>query len=844
MSELHVPAMSLVVLVGATGSGKSTFAARAFGPFETISSDYCRALVSNDANSQDATKDAFALLHHIVGVRLKNGLLTVVDATNVQPEARRQLVRVAKEHDVLPVAIVLNPPESVLLKRTAERRDRSFGDHVPRRQVRELKRGLRGLGREGFRIVHQLSSVEEIEAATIVRDPLYSDRRGLTGPFDVIGDVHGCRAELETLLTELGYELIRDEQGRPIDATPPAGRTAVFVGDLVDRGPDTPGVLRLVMGMHGAGHALVVTGNHEAKLVRALNGKNMNVSHGLAETLAQLERETPEFRTLVRDWCDSLIAHYVLDGGRLVVAHAGLKEAFHNRASGRVRSFALYGDTTGESDEYGLPVRLPWAKDYRGKAMVLYGHTPTTELTWINNTLCLDTGCVFGGALSALRYPEREVVQVPAEQVWSEPIRPLAADTDTRTDDDLRLSDLLEDGGVQTSLLGRVTIKPENAAGALETMSRHALAPEWLPYLPPTMAPADTSHSGGFLEHPLPAFGWFGNVGVPQVVCEEKHMGSRAVLWIRPDDGVIYTRTGRAFLAAAPMRDLVDRVRLACARAGVFDQLESDWVLLDAEILPWSFKAEQMLKEQFAVVSAAASAALPAVGDVLAKTLSRAKANPGLFTEPEVERLDQLAGDIAARASNAAAYAAAYRRYRWETNGLDGVQIAPFQVLAAAGQNLATRDHLWHLGIADALVAADPQLFRPTLRLVVDTKDEASCHAGVSWWLDLVENGDEGMVVKPLANQVRGPKGLVQPGLKVRGPEYLRIIYGPDYLEAETLTRLRSRNLGRKRSMALREYALGMESIDRLVAGEPLWRIHEPVFGVLALESEPVDPRL
>ena len=206
-----------------------------------------------------------------------------------------------------------------------------------------------------------------------------------------------------------------------MDALPPGDRKAVFVGDLVDRGPDTPGVLRLVMGMVAAGHALCVSGNHEAKLLRKLRGANVRATHGLQETLDQLDAapvvDLPVF-------LDGLISHYVLDGGRLVVAHAGLKEAYHGRASGRVRSFALYGDTTGETDEYGLPVRYPWAEEYKGAAMVVYGHTPTPTAEWVNNTICVDTGCVFGGRLTALRYPVKELRSVAAHRVHYEPTRP------------------------------------------------------------------------------------------------------------------------------------------------------------------------------------------------------------------------------------------------------------------------------------------------------------------------------------------------------------------------------------------------------------------------------------
>jgi protein phosphatase len=182
------------------------------------------------------------------------------------------------------------------------------------------------------------------------------------------------------------------------------------------------------MGMLAAAHALCVQGNHENKLVRALRGANVHVNHGLEKSLAQLGAESAEFRNEAEEFCNSLSSHLVLDDGQLVVAHAGLKEAYHGTASGRERSFALYGDSTGETDEFGLPIRYPWADDYRGKAMVLYGHTPTPEPEWVNNTMCLDTGCVFGGRLTALRYPEREIVSVPAEKVWYQPVRPFPTD--------------------------------------------------------------------------------------------------------------------------------------------------------------------------------------------------------------------------------------------------------------------------------------------------------------------------------------------------------------------------------------------------------------------------------
>ena len=629
------------------------------------------------------------------------------------------------------------------------------------------------------------------------------------------------------------------------------------------------------MGMVAAGHALAVPGNHENKLIRALGGRDVQVSHGLAETLSQLAGEDEAFRQDVAGFCRGLVSHLVLDGGRLVVAHAGLKEAYQGRASARVRSFALYGDTTGETDEFGLPVRYPWASDYRGRAMVLYGHTPAPDPEWVNNTLCLDTGCVFGGRLTALRYPEKELVSVPAQQVWYKPARPFppssaapAAPLPARDPGVLDLTDVLGKRVIETAQHGRVTVREENAAGALEVMSRFAVDPRWLLYLPPTMAPPPTSSRPDLLEHPAEAFAAYRADGVTDVICEEKHMGSRAVLLACRDEdtararfggpdglpGAVFTRTGRPFFSPgrspaqepggpgrspgqdqgppATSRELLDTVRAAIGAAGLWDELDTGWLLLDCELMPWSVKAGDLLRHQYAAVGAAARAALPEAARLLSEAAARGV------------DVAALAARTAARAANAEAFTAAYRRYCWPVSGLDGVRLAPFQVLATEGAVYHERDHGWHLGVADRLAGAAPGLITVTRRLRVDTTDPDSVTAGITWWEELTAGGGEGMVVKPYANLTRGPRGLAQPGIKVRGREYLRIIYGPDYTEPAHLARLRDRNLGRKRSLALREYALGLEALDRGARGDPLWRIHEAVFGVLALESEPVDPRL
>ncbi|QDP95683.1 polynucleotide kinase-phosphatase [Microlunatus elymi] len=671
-TRIEIPELSLVVLIGVSGSGKSTFARDHFGPFETISSDFCRGLVSGDEHDQTVSADAFDVLGYIAGKRLAGGRLTVIDATSVTVQARRQLIKLARDHDVLPTAIVLDTPVELAMERNRSRPDRDFGEHVVRRQHDQLRRSLKGLAKEGFRKVHVLGP-EQAADCEIVRTRLFNDRRDDHGPFDVIGDVHGCLSELLLLLEKLDYRIERDDHGRAVDASHPDGRRALFLGDLVDRGPDTVGVLRLAMGMTAAGHALAITGNHEEKLIRALSGRKVTASHGLQQTLDQLAAEPEDFRQQVLSWCRELIAHLVLDDGKLVVAHAGLKESFHGRASGRVRAFALYGDTTGETDEYGLPVRLPWAQQYRGQAMVLYGHTPTPELTWINNTLCLDTGCVFGGKLSALRYPESETVQVPTEKVWYQPAKPFLADGSPsaangaeRAGDDLELSDVLGRRAIETKVHGRITVSEEQAAGALEVISRFALHPRWLSYLPPTMAPAPATGRADHLEYPDTAFTTYAKAGVERVICEEKHMGSRAVIMVCADEdaarrrfgsqahrtGVIHTRTGRAMADVEPTEELLSKIRKAITAAGIWDELAADWLLLDAELLPWSLKADELLQDQYAATAAAARMALGITGDQLRLAAAR-----GLDVVELIGRTEQ-------RQRSTEAFAAAYRRYQ------------------------------------------------------------------------------------------------------------------------------------------------------------------------------------
>jgi len=395
---LQIPDFSLLLLIGNPSCDKSTFVQRHFQAHEILSLESCCRLIT-DEQVEDArvTQEASQLLKLLVEKRLAAGQFTVIDAPLLSLQQRQPFVALARQYHTWPIALVFEHCVS-----------------------------LSKLKSEGFKEIIIFDSPQAAQSSQLEKIPLRNNLKHQSGPFDIIGDVHGCFDELIALLTQLNYQIaIMPSKTDPADLSrptyqiiPPAQRQVIFLGDLVDRGPKIPQVLRLVMDMVAAGTAYCVPGNHEIKLLNKLSGKNIKLTYGLAESMKQLATCSPEFQQQVIHFIKNLTSHLCLDAGKLVVAHAGLTAAFQGRSSGKVRSFALYGETTGEVDEFGLPVRKDWARNYQGTAIVVYGHTPVIEPQWVNNTICIDTGCVFGGKLTALRYPEQTLVSVPAKQVY------------------------------------------------------------------------------------------------------------------------------------------------------------------------------------------------------------------------------------------------------------------------------------------------------------------------------------------------------------------------------------------------------------------------------------------
>lgn len=855
--KIVVPELALVAIIGASGSGKSTFALKHFKKTEVLSSDYFRGLVSDDENDQTITNEAFETLHYVAAKRLKLGKTVVCDATNVQPESRKPLIELARKFHCIPVAIVLNLPEKLCSQRNKTREDRNFGEYVIRHQMRDLKNSLKSLKREGWRHIYVLNSLEEVESAVVERQALWNNMRHELGPFDLIGDIHGCFEETRELLGILGYSIEESSGysfGTGYKVKHPQDRKLVLLGDLVDRGPAVPAVLRLAMSIVEDKVGFCVPGNHDTKLVRKLNGKDVQLKHGLAETLEQLAQEPDGFKSRVRDFLDGLVSHYVFDNGRLVAAHAGMLEEYQGRGSGRVREFALYGETTGEIDEFGLPVRYNWAEEYRGKATVVYGHTPVPEPEWLNRTINIDTGCVFGGFLTALRYPEKEIESVPAHRQYAVPAKPMAPlklinslSSQHINDDVLDIDDVLGKRIIRTSFSSNITIREENSTAAIEVMSRFATNPRWLIYLPPTMSPTETSLEENYLEFPQEAFKYYAANGVRHVVCEEKHMGSRAIMILCRDSetvkkvfgvdeqclGTIYTRTGRRFFDDVKLESqILERVNGALEASGFWEELKTSWVCLDMELMPWSVKAQELLKVQYAAVGSAGQGALSHAIE-LCKLAERNGQDSGGLTE-----------QLRARKDLVEKFVTSYRGYCWQADTIEHLKLAPFHILATEGEVHIEKDHVWHMETIKKICRHDEALLLATPYQKIDLENSEAVKQAEQWWVELTSKGGEGMVVKPLGFLVRGKKGILQPAIKCRGPEYLRIIYGPEYTLPENLSRLRSRGISSKRSLALREFALGIEGLVRFVAKEPLRSVHECVFGVLALESEPIDPRL
>jgi polynucleotide kinase-phosphatase len=866
MTTIHLPHAGIVLLIGPSNSGKTTLVDQLVQEgqileSEVLSSDQFRVLVSDvefigfnqrskeegDAlydEYQQISKEAFDTLDFVLAKRCQLNKLTFVDATHLRDYEREKYIQMARKYHVPAIAIVLNISETELLRRDAGR-DFPRGRNRIKQQYQHFKTTLRSIKKEAFRRTYIVGE-EEIQVLNVKRleNPLVIDvGKGI----DFIGDIHGCYEEFIEVLIKLGYA--ENQEGYFIH---PEGRKILSLGDVMSRGPRSLETLQFFQKHVAAGLAFMIDSNHGWKIARWLDGKNVTLAHGDENVAAEFEEYEAKFgteaTTLLKEQVRELLlnakSHYILqkNGANVAVAaHAGIRDHYLGKQSPRISDFCRYGDTDGQ-DENGKPIRKDWTSGHRSSALILWGHEPKPQPLMVNNTLNIDQGVVFGGSLTAYRYPERKFYSVKAKEDYAKvPDNPLK-EWERKRLNPPNIAKFLDGYTVLTEQYGEVQIYADGALPAMDELSHFTIPLEELVYLPPTMSPTPKpSRIEGYLEHPMEAFEYYRDNGVETMIVEKKHMGSRGILCLFKDKlvgkeyigrealGAIYTRRGRAFFQKELQEQIVTALNEDLVKSGYFEKYNTDFVLLDAEILPWNLKAKELILNQYAHVGEMALLDRSKLNDELQKAFYNGR-----------EVLDWIKENDK-KVENAVIFNEVYQKYCWETEGLEGIQIAPFHTLAHSTESFFDKPHIWHM--------EKNKEFNTLSRLFMETEyrvvtDEASMQAAIEWWEEITENGHEGFVVKP-ENYVARRKGkLLQPAIKVRGRKYLHIIYGMDYLQPENLIRLKQRNTGKKQRNALKEFSLGMEAVNRFVHRESLERVHECVLGILALEAEPIDPRL
>ncbi|MEH7505696.1 polynucleotide kinase [Neobacillus drentensis] len=618
----------------------------------------------------------------------------------------------------------------------------------------------------------------------------------------------------------------------------------------MSRGPRSIETLQFFQKHVTAGLAYMIDSNHGWKIARWLDGKNVKLAHGDENVKAEFDEyevkfgkdETERLKEQIRDMLLEAKSHYIIqkNGVNVAVAvHAGIKDHYIGKQSPRISDFCRYGDTDG-LDENGKPVRKDWSFAHQSSELILWGHDPRTQPLLVNNTLNIDQGVVFGGNLTAYCYPERKFVSVKAKADYANVSDNPLKELESKRLAPPNIAKFLEGYSVLTEQYGEIAIYADGTKSALDDLSHYTLPLEEIAYLPPTMSPTPKPSSlEGYLEHPIDAFEYYQANGVDTMVVEKKHMGSRGILFLfknkqvaieyigRETLGSIYTRTGRPFFK----KDLEEQILqvLNADLSGYFEKYNTDFVLMDAEILPWNLKAKDLILNQYAHVGEMALLDRSKLKEQLEKA-----AENGRDVASWLEETDE-------KIHNAQVFNEVYQKYCWETEGLAGIQIAPFHTLAHSNETFFDRPHTWHMEKNKEFSVLSDLFVETEYRIV---NDEDSMKSAIAWWEKMTEDGHEGFVVKPESYVARHRGKLLQPAIKVRGRKYLHIIYGIDYLQTENLARLKKRNAGKKQRNALKEFALGVEAVNRFVRRESLERYHECVLGVLALESDPIDPRL
>lgn len=858
--QLILPQGAIVLCIGPSNSGKTTLLEKLIAEqqllhSEVVSSDTYRELVSDiqyiDFSTvapedqdvlyedyQQLSAEAFHVLHEVVASRAKLNKVTFVDATHLRQAERAKYMEIAKKHHVPIIALVFDLPKEEILKRDKQRLQ-PRGKKRLEQQFKTFQYELRHLKKEPFTKIYTWRD-EELEIVRQASPHLLDVGAG----FDVIGDIHGCFDEMMALIHKLGYEK-QDEL-----YIHPQGRRLISAGDIMSRGPKSIDTMLFWLRQIEAGVSFMIDSNHGWKIARWLQGQKVTLQHGdefVAQEFEQYEKDHGKeaAEALKKRFADMLLAapsHYILTQNNVrkaAVTHAGILDRYIGKESKRIRDFCRYGDVQG-MDEQGKPVRGDWFMDHKTSELIIWGHEPKLKPFKANRTINIDQGVVFGGQLTAFRYPEESFTAVDAQHNYAGNEGNPLIEAKNKRFAPPQAKHFINGFTVHTAAGEDIAIPKEKALAAMDTFSHHTLPIEQVVYIPPTMSPTpQTSALADYLEHPAEAFAYYKKHGVTQMIAEKKHMGSRAVIFIAKNEqvtkellhtealGVITTRTGRAFFEEDLQQEVLQAIHQELTSKNYFEQFQTDYVLMDAEILPWNLKAHSLIDRQYANVAEQAFMDRQLLLNKLQKTAN-------------VDVADWVE-EYAHKLKNAARFDAVYQNYCWPTNDLQGIQIAPFHILAHSQTTHFDKPHTWHMEM-NRLLAENSTLFLATEYRLIETEEQEQ--EVITWWQDMTELGHEGIVIKPLHFIEKRKGKLLQPAIKVRGREYLRIIYGMDYTDETQLKALKKRNPSRKMRNALQEFSLGIEGIERFVQQESSARVHECALAVLALESEPVDPRL
>ncbi|MGM0845102.1 MAG: polynucleotide kinase-phosphatase [Bacillota bacterium] len=863
--EVVLPYAGIVLLVGPSNSGKSTLLKsfvdkKQLLSSEVISSDDFRVLVSdsefidwkqkaNDVSDalydqyQKISSEAFSLMDNLIESRCRLNKLTIVDATHLHPDDRKRYIAIAKNNHVPITAIILDVEQNILLQRD-ELRDNPRGKRRIKQQYQVFKREKRFIKKEGYHASYFIQHPDEIELSRHYNNPIELD---VDKGIDIIGDIHGCFDEMIVLLGKLGYE--RNDEDYFIH---PEGRKFLSLGDVMSRGPKSLETMQFFLRHVNEGLAYMIDSNHGWKIARWLDGRKVTLNHGdefVEKELKQFqeqhgEEQTAELKRQLKEFLLGAPSHYVVTKKgvpTLVCTHAGIKDEFIGKQSHDVSDFCRYGDTAG-LDEGGKPIRKDWTIDHKSSTLILWGHDPKPKPLIINNTINIDQGVVFGGELTALRYPEKEFVSVKAKEDYSGTDSNPLKELEKKRLNPPNIAKFINGYSVLAEDIGEIRIPKENVLSSLDAVSHYTVPIEELVYIPPTMSPAPRpSALEDYLEHPREVIEYYRSMGVEKMVAEKKHMGSRGILMLFNNKesglkyvgcetlGVIYTRSGRRFFHGEVESEILQRLNDGLNQHNYFHKYQTDYVLLDAEIMPWNLKAKELISSQYAHVSENA---------ILDRTMIKSKLEKAVHSNEELEAWLAQYDD---KLHNALVFKEVFQKYCWDIEDINGIQIAPFHVLAHSNETFFDKPHTWHME-KNREFAEMAELFVETEYMVIE--DSSSEETVINWWETITSDGHEGIVIKPETFLSKSQGKLIQPAIKVRGRKYLHIIYGMDYLLPANLDRLKKRNVSKKQKLALKEFSLGLEGIRRFVNGESIERVHECVLGTLAMESDPVDPRL